>query len=106
MILASALGLYGIVAYTTRLRRTEIGARRAFGARPHHIVLMLARNNLPGFAIGCVFSVIAAALLLPAAQSRLGLVPLDIHWPDTAIALASLALIAALSCYLSARPTL
>jgi hypothetical protein len=83
--LASALRLYGIVAYTTRQRRTEIGARRAFGARPHHTVPMLVRNNLPACATGCASSVIAAALLLPPpghgwAFSRSTSIGRTLHW--------------------------
>ncbi len=106
VVLVSGMGLYGMVRYTTRLARAEIGARLAFGARPRHIVLMLVRSNLAAIALGYVTSVLVAWWLLPGLQTRFDTYSLTVRWVDAAVALASLGLLALLACYLSARPVL
>ena len=106
VILVSAMGLYGMVRYTTRLIRTEIGARRAFGARPGHIVLMLAKNNLAAVASGCIASAAVALLVMPGVHPWFSEHAFDVRWVDAAIALGTLGLLAAFACWLSARPML
>ena len=106
VIFVSAMGLYGMVRYTTRLMRTEIGARLAFGARPRHIVLMLVKNNLAAVASGCVASAAVALLVLPAVHPWFHEHALEVRWADAAVALSALGLLAVFACYLSARPLL
>jgi ABC-type antimicrobial peptide transport system permease subunit len=90
----------------TRLIRTEIGARLAFGARSRHIVLMLVKDNLAAVASGSVASAAVALLVLPGVQPRFDAHAFDVRWVDGALALGALALLAVLVCYLSARPLL
>lgn len=106
VILVSAIGLYGMVRYTTRLIRPEIGVRLAFGARSRHIVMMLVRNNLAAVAFGCIASAAIALLVLPNVPPWFGARVLHVRWMDAAAALGTLALLAVLACYLSARPLL
>jgi hypothetical protein len=106
VVLVSGLGLYGMVRYTTRVIRSEIGARLAFGARAHHIVLMLIRGNLAALALGSLLGIAALVLALPAMRPWLGLPAVDIGLQDLAIAFGALSLLAVLACHLSARPLL
>lgn len=106
VILVSAMGLYGMVRYTTRLMRTQIGARLAFGAQSRHIVLLLVKNNLAAVASGCVVSATVALLVLPGVHPWFDAHAFDVRWVDTAVALGALCLLAVLACYLSARPLL
>jgi MacB-like periplasmic core domain/FtsX-like permease family len=104
VVLVSAIGLFGMVSYTTSLRRAEIGARLVFGARARHIVLMLVRNNLAAVLIGCVLSALLAWLVLPGVPLWFDFRPVNVDWADAALALSSLGVVVAIACYLSARP--
>jgi predicted permease len=106
VVLVSAMGLYGMVRYATRLIRTEIGTRRAFGARSRDIVLMLVKGNLAAVICGSIASAAIALLVLPRANPWFGELAFDLHWGDVAAALGALGLLAILACYLSARPLL
>lgn len=106
VMLVSAMGLYGMVRYTTRLIRTEIGARLAFGARSRHIVLLLVKNNLAAVAAGCLAGAAVALLVLPGLHRWFGHYALEVRWVDAAVALGALGLLAVMACYLSARPLL
>jgi predicted permease len=106
VVLVAGLGLYGMVRYTTRVIRSEIGARLAFGARAHHIVLMLIRGNLTAIALGSVLGIAALVLVLPAMGPSLGLPEVNLGLQDLAIAFGALSLLAVLACHLSARPLL
>jgi predicted permease len=106
VIVASALGLFGMIEYATGMIRAEIGARLAFGAQSRHIVLMLMRSTLVAVAVGCAASAVVAVLVLPGVLPRFGLPALHLHWLDAVLAVAALVLLAALSCCLAARPLL
>ncbi len=106
VVLVAGLGLYGMVRYTTRVIRSEIGARLAFGARAHHIVLMLIRGNLTAIALGSVLGIAVLVLVLPAIGPSLGLPEVNLGLQDLAIAFGALSLLAVLACHLSARPLL
>ena len=66
-ILLTAIGLYGIVAYTTAQRTQEIGVRIALGATPANILIRFLRQgfiiNVTGIGIGLLLSVAAARVL-------------------------------------------
>ena len=104
VMLVSAMGLYGMIRYTTRLIRADIGTRRAFGARPRHIVLMLVKNNVGPLLFGCIASAAVALLVLPRVRPSFVEHALVVHWTDAAAALGALGLLALLACCLSARP--
>jgi ABC-type lipoprotein release transport system permease subunit len=48
----AAVGIYGVVARVTELRRAELGIRLALGARPGDLVRMVIRQGLRPVAVG------------------------------------------------------
>lgn len=59
----SAVGLYGVLAYSVGQRRREIGIRIAVGARSTDILQLVIRRGLKLAAIGLLIGVVAALAL-------------------------------------------
>ncbi|HVG08564.1 MAG TPA: ABC transporter permease, partial [Thermoanaerobaculia bacterium] len=53
------LGIYGVVSYSTAIRKREIGVRMALGAKPSSILLMVLRQG----AMLCLWGIGGGALL-------------------------------------------
>jgi len=101
-LLLAAVGIYGVVAYTTRQRTREIGIRMAIGAEKGAIFRLVLRQGLHltavGLAIGAVISLALTRLL----RSQLfGVAPTDLL-TFAAVGLL-LALVALFACYVPAR---
>jgi putative ABC transport system permease protein len=66
-VVLAAVGIYGVLAYTVRLRTREIGVRLALGAAPGGLVGMIIRSGLPyvlaGVGIGTVGAFATASVL-------------------------------------------
>jgi putative ABC transport system permease protein len=77
-LLLSAIGLYGVVAFSVSSRTREIGLRMAVGATRKTVLRGVLRDTvrlaLPGLAVGCLLAVGTAAVLR---SELLGLGPLD-----------------------------
>lgn len=58
----SVVGLYGVIAYSTSRRRSEIGVRLALGAMPRDVVSMVLREGLGLAALGMLLAVPVAWL--------------------------------------------
>ncbi len=101
-LLLSAIGVYGLMAYSVTRRTHEIGIRMALGALPRQILEMVAREGvqlaLPGVALGFIGALALARVM----QSLLfGVSALD---PLTFIAVPLILVGVALSAtYLPAR---
>jgi len=100
--LLTAVGLYGLLAYSVSRRTRELGLRMALGAQSGSVIWLVAREVLLLWAIGT-----AAALPLALSMGRLienqlyGVKPADI-WTILAATL-SLAIVAALAVAIPAR---
>ncbi len=60
LVLAS-LGIYGVLAFTTGRRTSEIGVRMALGAVPKQILTMSLRSGMTPVLAGMVLGLLAAA---------------------------------------------
>ncbi len=59
----SALGLYGILSYSSQMRRFEIGTRLAIGAKGSDIIKLIFRDNARAILWGILVSVITLSTL-------------------------------------------
>jgi putative ABC transport system permease protein len=60
----SAVGLYGVLAYSVSRRRREIGVRIALGAQGSNILKLIIRQGLKLVAIGLVAGIAASLVLV------------------------------------------
>ncbi len=67
----TAVGLYGVIAYTVMQRTQEIGIRMALGATPGSVLSMVLRNAGVMAVAGIVAGVIGAVILTGFMQSML-----------------------------------
>ena len=98
----SAVGLYGVVAYTVSLRTREIGLRMAVGASPSDVLRMIVGGGMKLALLGVALGVGGALALSQLVKAMLFEVePSD---PASYAATAGLLLmVAALACYIPAR---
>ncbi|MEX2283742.1 MAG: ABC transporter permease [Gemmatimonadota bacterium] len=72
------VGIYGLVAYTVRQRKREIGIRMSLGAAPHDVLVLMtavgARWALPGVAAGSLLAMLTSRYM---ASVIFGITPLD-----------------------------
>ena len=61
-ILLAAIGLYGVLAYSTAQRTREIGVRMALGATPRGILKMVLSNVARWVIVGAVAGLLGAWL--------------------------------------------
>jgi len=101
-LLLSAIGIYGVIAYTVVQRTHEMGIRAALGATSGALLTLVLAQGMALAALGLVVG-LAGALAMTRLLSTLlfGVSPRD---PVTMAAAASvLAAVALLACYLPAR---
>lgn len=96
-LLMAVLGIYGVVAYSVRQRRVEIGTRMALGAVARDILFLIVGGGLKmatyGVALGAVAVVGAVWLLLRVFDVQ------NLGWPPFAfssVAVATLAIVASI----------
>ncbi len=78
-LLLAAVGLYGVMAYATRQRTTEIGLRLALGARPASILNMIVLRGLTLVALGGAFGLAGAVIAVRFVRGLLfGVEPTDL----------------------------
>jgi ABC-type antimicrobial peptide transport system permease subunit len=101
-LILAAIGIYGVLAYTTRQRTHEIGVRMALGAEPREVfglVLMQgARLAVLGIAIGLSASYVLTRTL---SSELFGVSATDpLTYAGVALLLGAVAMLA---CYIPAR---
>jgi predicted permease len=101
-LLLSAVGLYGVIAYSVSRRTREIGVRMALGARRKDVLRLVlgegARLALMGLSIGTIASLLAARWM---SSLLFGVEPADrLTFVTVAVVLSLVALAA---CYIPAR---
>jgi predicted permease len=101
-LLLSAIGIYGVVAYTTRQRTHEIGIRIALGAKQGKILWLVLLQGLQLTLIGLALGGFVSLGLTRFLQSQLlGISPTDL--PTFVIVVALLCTVALIACYIPAR---
>lgn len=63
-IFLAALGLYGILSYSTQMRRFEIGTRLALGAKRADIIKLIVRDNIQAITLGIAISMVVLISLM------------------------------------------
>jgi putative ABC transport system permease protein len=58
----AAIGVYGVIAYTSALRSQEIGIRVALGATPRHVATVILQGAMIPLVCGLSLSILAALL--------------------------------------------
>ncbi|HYL92387.1 MAG TPA: FtsX-like permease family protein, partial [Alphaproteobacteria bacterium] len=80
-LVLTAIGLYGVMAYTVAQRVKEIGLRMALGATRGDVLQMVLQSGLRltalGIALGCAGAVAASQLLSRFPSLLFGVKPLD-----------------------------
>ena len=54
----AGIGLYGILSYSTQMRRLELGTHMAVGAKRYDLILMVIKDNMKPIIFGILFSII------------------------------------------------
>jgi predicted permease len=100
-LILAGVGIYGMLAYTTRQRTHEIGIRMALGAAPSDVLRLVLRQGLKLALLGLIIGLVASLVLTRALSSELfGVTSTD---PLTYLAVAVLLLaVALLACYIPA----
>jgi len=59
-LLLAALGIHGVIAFNTQLRKSEIGVRLALGAQPHDVVRLVVVQGMRPVALGLLAGLLVA----------------------------------------------
>jgi len=98
----TAIGIFGVLSYSTARRTREFGIRAALGAQPRDLLAIVLRDGLMMVFGGMLLGTVAAAGAAHALASLLyGVTPTDaVTFASVALLLA---LVALLACWLPAR---
>ena len=98
LVLAGA-GIYGVLSYSTQMRRYELGVRMSLGAKTHTVIQMVMKDNILPIAIGIVVSLFVGLLIYAFARQHIeGLLQPELL--SVSIATGIMVLIAMLACYI------
>ncbi len=101
-LLLAAVGIFGMLSYTVRTRRREIGVRMALGASRHEVVRMIVQRGILHALAGAGLGLVAALLVTRTlASSLFGVSATDV--PTLASVTLILLLVAVIACWLPAR---
>jgi len=102
-LLLAALGLYGILSYSTQMRRFEIGTRMAIGAKRSDVIKLIIKDNAKAILLGVGVSILVLLALALGFSEQLSdyltwqLIPLFL------VTLGLVSLISFAACYLPLR---
>jgi putative ABC transport system permease protein len=104
-LVLSAVGVYGVVAYSVTERHHEFGVRVALGARAGQVMTLVVREGVWLAARGLLLGIAGAAMVTWWLRGQLyGVSPWDLA--SYAVALPVLALVAVTACAIPARRAL
>ena len=98
------IGLYGIISYSTQMRRVEIGTRLAIGAKRKNITTLVITDNIKPIIIGIIVSIILPLSLVIGYSEQLNeYLTLEVI-PLFLLTVGFISIISYIACYLSLRP--
>jgi predicted lysophospholipase L1 biosynthesis ABC-type transport system permease subunit len=101
-LLIAAVGIYGVVDYTTRQRTREFGVRMALGAKPGALYRLVLGHGLRLASIGLGAGLALSLLLVRFLQSLLfGVSELEV--PTIAVVSLGLCAVALVACFVPTR---
>ena len=92
-VLLSAIGLYGVVAFTVSQRTREVGVRMALGARPADVLRLIVGGGAPAVVAGLAAGFAGALVLSRFLESQL----FEVSARDPAALLVSAAILASVA---------
>jgi predicted permease len=99
----SAIGLYGILSYSTQMRRFEIGTRMAVGAKRGDLIKLIIKDNASAILLGVLLSVGALSLLTIGFSEQVNhYITLQLL-PVFIVTLAMISTLSLFACYLPLR---
>jgi len=99
----SAVGLYGILSYSTQMRRFELGTRMAIGAKRKDLIGLVIKDNAKSILMGIALSLIALfVIIIGFNESLTDYINLQLV-PVLLVTLGLIALISLAACYLPLR---
>ena len=99
----AAIGLYGILSYSTQMRCFEIGTRMAVGAKRSDLILLILKDNAKAIFLGILTSVIVLLSLILGFGEQLNEYITFQLLPILMITLALICVISFIACYLPLR---
>jgi putative ABC transport system permease protein len=99
-LVLTAAGIYSVVAYTTALRKKEMGIRVALGANPRDIAAVVLRSAMVPLTAGLLAGALAALLLSRLLSSLL----YETSYTDSMTYLSAAALVLGLGVIAGLRP--
>ncbi|MFT5636714.1 MAG: putative ABC transport system permease protein [Cognaticolwellia sp.] len=70
-LLLAAAGIYGVLNYSTQMRRYELGIHLAMGAKTHRVLTMVIKENIQPVFYGIAVSVVLTGLIYMLARQQL-----------------------------------
>jgi len=96
----AGIGLYGILSYSTQIRRLELGTHMAVGAKRYDLILMIIKDNALPIIVGILFSlVILLTMYLVFSVELTNYITLQLA-PMFVVTLLLISMLSLLACYL------
>ena len=102
-IFLASIGLYGVLSYSSQMRRFEIGTRMAVGAKGKDIVALIFKDNAPALLAGLVLGLIILLLSFFGFRGSLDQYITNDLIPLFILTLVVISAISFFSCYLPLR---
>ena len=102
-IFLAGMGLFGILSYSSQMRRFEIGTRMAIGAKGKHIINMVIKDNISALFIGVSIGILILTGIYLAFTTSIALYIDTILIPIFIMTLIMITIISFLACYLPLR---
>lgn len=99
-VFLAVIGIYGVMSYNTRMRRTELGIRMALGAKPLTIVKTVLGSNAVSASIGLVGSLVTGLVIVKENVAGINNI-VDFDWLGVFISAAIVVSIIVLACIMS-----